>query len=415
MSFLKYLALAYDSQSLHDILNSSLNLRKTTLLLPFSLYKKQHSTLGDFKKIIKIKNYLGSGEVETAVYTECSKDHYQGIIATHEVDILRVARLRDLLHLPGQSYESALAFRRKTIMKRILQQNGIKVPLFKCIESPSDVIEFMNNTSLPLVIKPDLGTGSEGVNILQTQKEVLSYLKKSPLFLANQHPDMEIEEFVEGRMYHINGFILNGKIVGCWPSIYPQQSICMSQGKFASSYLLHHDNPLVPRLNAYTQRVLEALPTPSNTPFHLEVFINKDNEIIFCEIASRIGGKGVRQSWLESFNIPLSRLFVHTQANFQNVNESYLFPNNPNYLTGEIWFPTKQGRLENIELECPFPWVKEYHVFYKAGDVIHKKMKNINDCLCGVSLVVANTEEEMQKRLDKIEQWVYKTVKWAAL
>lgn len=415
MSLPKLFALAYDSQSLQDILNSSLNLKETTLVLPSVLYNDHFSSLNVFGKIIKTRNYLSTGEVETIAYTEYSRNPYQGIIASHEVDILRSARLRDLLQLPGQSYESALAFRQKTVMKRILHQNGVKVPFFKNVESASDVIEFIRHTPFPIVIKPNLGTGSEGVDIFQNQKEVLNYLKKSSLFQENSSINMQVEEFVEGTMYHINGFILNGKVISCWPSVYPQQSICMAQGKFASSYLLQHNNPLVSRLNSYAQRVLEILPTPSSMPFHLEVFINKNDEIIFCEIASRIGGKGVRHSWMESFNISLSRLFIQSQANLIDLAGSYHFPNNPNCLTGEIWFPVKQGRLENIEQECPFPWVKEYYAFYQNGDIIHKKLKNINDCLCGVSLIIADTEEEIKKRLNEIEKWVYKTVRWSAL
>lgn len=411
----KYLVLTYDLQSLNDILNSALDLKEVTLLLPYSLYKDNILVTAAFGKVIKIRNYLNSAEVEVVAYTELSQTTYQGIIATHEVDILRAARLRTFMSIPGQNYDSALAFRRKTIMKGILQHNQIKVPLFKFIESPTDIIDFMNHTSLPLVIKPDLGTGSEDVKIFQTRKEILSYLKKSSKFHTNQPVDMEIEEFVEGKMYHINGFILNGKIIGCWPSVYPKQSICMTQGNFASSYLLHADNPLVPRLNTYAQNILGILPVPSSMPFHLEVFINKEDEIIFCEIASRIGGKGIRQSWLESFGMSLGRLFVHTQANLQKLNEDTYFPEHPKYLTGEIWFPAKQGKLDHIEQKCPFPWVMEYQTFYKSGDIIHKKMRNINDCLCGISLMTAETEEEMQYRLDQIAHWVYKTVKWSAL
>lgn len=409
----KYLALAYDAHSLQDLLGSSLDLKQTILIMPFSLFKEHSLKLATMGKVISVKNYLNSGDVEIIAYKEFCKNPYHYIIATHEIDILRAARLRQLLQLPGQSYESATAFRQKTIMKGILKQKGIKrIPLFQSTKSPADVIDFMGKNFFPVVIKPDLGTGSEGIAILKNKDDVFLYLKQSSIFQANQPIDMQIEEYINGKMYHINGFILNGEIISCWPSVYPHQSIGMVEGKFASSYLLHSTNPLVPRLNTYAQQVLKALPTPLHTPFHLEVFINQDNEIIFCEIASRIGGKGVRQSWLEAFNLSLSNLFVQAQMGALDNANITAFSDHPHCLTGEIWFPTQTGRLANIELQCPFPWVKDYKTFYKKDDIIHQKAKNINDCLCGFSLLTADTEEEMQRHLEDVVQWVQETVKW---
>lgn len=409
----KYFVLAYDAHSLQDILDSSIDLKQVTLILPLSLSKEYFLKLAPFGRVIKAKNYLNSGEVEAIAYREFHKNPYHYIIATHEIDILRAARLRELLQLLGQSYESATAFRQKTMMKEILQQKEIKgIPLFQSIKSPADVIDFMNKNTFPVVIKPDLGTGSEGIAILRSEEDAFSYLTQSSIFQVNQPVDIQIEEFVNGKMYHINGFVLNGKVISCWPSVYPHQSIGMLEGKFASSYLLHSTNPLVPLLNTYTQKILTALPTPLHTPFHLEVFINEDDEIIFCEIASRIGGKGVRQSWLEAFNLSLSNLFVHTQAGLVSRVELASFSDHPQCLTGEIWFPTQPGKLKNIELQCPFPWVKDYKTFYKKGDVVHQKAGNINDCLCGISLLTADTEKEMQHHLDDVVQWVQETVKW---
>lgn len=416
MFSIPYLALASDLQSLQDILNSSLNHEEIILLLPHDLAEKQSLLLGKIGTLIKVKNYLNSGEVETIAYTQFQKTPYQRIIATQEIDILRAARLRELLHLPGQVYESALAFRQKTVMKEILHQHGIKgIPAFKAVNSPADIIEFMNTHSFPLVVKPDLGTGSEGIAILHTPRQVFSYLEETSLFQVNQPLDMQIEPFIDGKMYHINGFVQEGKVTSCWPCVYPHQSIGMTMGKYASSYLLPHTHPLVPRLNRYAQEVLTALPTPKDTPFHLEVFINQADEIIFCEIASRIGGKGVRQAWETSFGFPLSKMFVHSQAGNVLNSPLPLFPDRPACLTGEIWFPTQPGRLEEIEQQCPFPWVKDYQTFYKAGDIIQQEAKNINECLCGIPLLIAETELEMQHRLETIVDWIQTTIKWSPL
>lgn len=109
----------------------------------------------------------------------------------------------------------------------------------------------------------------------------------------------------------------------------------------------------------------------------------------------------------------LSQLFVHTQAGIPIDADQLNFSSLPGCLTGEIWFPTKFGRLTAIESVCPFPWVKDYQIFYHPGDVFQKQAKNINDCLGGASLLIASTEMEMLEHLKVFENWFQKTVKWS--
>jgi phosphoribosylaminoimidazole carboxylase (NCAIR synthetase) len=42
----------------------------------------------------------------------------------------------------GQTIESALRYRDKVIMKEVLLEAGIRVPVFSAVESAQDIIEF---------------------------------------------------------------------------------------------------------------------------------------------------------------------------------------------------------------------------------------------------------------------------------
>lgn len=307
MSSFKYFGLAYDFPSLKDILTAHLNVDELLLVLPQALYDQTFSLLSKIKKVIPLKNYLNSAELEIFAFQAFHQYGYNYIIATHEIDILRAARLRTLFQLPGQQYPSALFFRKKTAMKQFLNNHHVTgIPAFQAVEYAADLLDFMQKKSFPFIIKPDMGTGSEGIKIFNDATEVVRFINETNLFQANCPVDLQVEEFIEGQMYHINGFILNGKIINCWPCVYPRQSIEMTRGNAASSYLLSSGNPLVKRLNDFAKEILQTLPTPLHTPFHLEVFHTPKDEIIFCEIASRIGGKGVRQAWQESFGISKS-------------------------------------------------------------------------------------------------------------
>jgi hypothetical protein len=406
------LVLIPDWQSFNDLASSGLNPEDVIVLARANLLKENIACFQPFHKVIAVKNYLNSGEVEARAYREYQKAPYQHLIAIQEVDILRAGRLRTLLKLPGQSYESACAFRNKVLMKQILQKTNFRIPAFREVQNPCDIMDFIKDHPFPILLKPNLGTGSQGVVVFHSQTDVFTFLKQSNALMVNQPVDLQIEEFIQGQMYHVNGLVHQGQVVACWPSIYPQPSIRMQQGKYASSYLLHHENPLVPQLNEYAHQVLQALPTPENTAFHLEVFVTPDQEIVFCEIASRIGGKGVRLSWKESFEIDLGKVFIETQAHLAPKNFDKQRKLKPKMLSGEIWFPVLQGTLQSVASKCPFEWVKNYHVFYQAGDKIKGKAKNIEQCLAGISLLTAQTEREMQQRLEDVAFWFHSKTSW---
>ncbi len=406
-----YLALVYDLQSLNDISRSDLSLNSVTVITPLKLFQESPPSFLGFKKSIPIRNYLNSAHVESIVVSLHQEHPWDRIIALHEVDILRAGILRDHLKIPGQGLESARAFRQKTLMKQILRDKNIPVPQFISIDSPLATLKFVDHHTYPVILKPDLGTGSRGVHVISSKRQLLSLWKKNNLFLTNQFMDWQMEEYIEGEMFHINGLVIDHELVACWPSWYPNQSIEMTRGKFASSVLLSPENPLTQPLNEYTKKVLNVLPTPQHTAFHLEVFVSRNNEIIFCEIASRIGGKGVRNSWLESFNIDLGKYFVESQV----YGENYRFPKRsalqPSVLSGEIWFPSRQGILKSIPTTCPYPWVKEYQIFFKAGQRI-SKTQDINGCIGGTPLFTGTSDAEMLDRLNLFSQWFESQTLW---
>lgn len=410
------IALIYDPQSLQDLISSPIPLNHVIIVCPLSLLDSPHFPIKSFHKIISIHNYENSGEIISAIYKEFMSAPFVGIIAPHEIDILRAAQLRELLNLPGQHTDSAMAFRQKTYMKELLQNKGGLIHKYSALSNATGLLAFMKDTPFPFVLKPNLGTGSQGVMIFRTEADIFTYLETNNLFMRDKNPDLQVETFIKGKMYNINGFYGSNDVKYVWPSIYPQQSIEMLFGRAASSYTLDAANPLVERLNEYARTALNILPTPPQTPFHLEVFVTAEDEIMFCEIACRIGGKGVRQSWEETFGISLSSLYyqkIMINMGFEKSKEEERnVPLTPKILSGEIWFPTKQGTLKSIETHCPFSWVKDYQIFYKNGDIIREDLNNINDCLCGASLLVAKTESEMEEKLAELTNWVQETTHW---
>jgi hypothetical protein len=367
-----------------------------------NMIKRQGYEFGVLQPVASYENTEVVGALVQKIYQQMPFSH---IVAPDEIDILRAAYMRQQFHLAGQGIESALAFQDKLIMKQFVEKKGLRVPHFQAVKSLAEINAFTDRVGYPIILKPVRGTGCEGLIVLSNQTELEAFAKQGKLDDLN---DYMAESFVPGAMYHTDGLVENGKLVCCWPSIYLDLPLNIISGGYASSYILAADNPLVSKLIQYTQEVLQALPTPSDTAFHLECFLPDENEDpVFCEIASRVGGKGVNDALLTSFEINLKRNFMLMQAGLPC--PTIEMPSKPNVLTGEVWFPKQKGRLKYIETTCPFPWVKKYEVYAQVGEQLNP-VGTLNDLLAGSPLIISETETQMQQCVAEFAKWFQSTI-----
>jgi biotin carboxylase len=360
-----------------------------------------------FKDIYEVGNYHDSSYIIAMAAQIYEKAPYDQIIAPDEMDILRAATLRSRFSLAGQSYESALAFHDKIIMKQIIAQSGLKVPSFNQVKCFEEIENFLKYYGYPAVLKPARSTGCHGIVVLKNPQDFEQLRDSKHLFQDEER--FLIEGFIDGKVYHVNGLVLESKVSCCWPSVYSQSPLDMVQGLPASSILLSQDNPLTPQLILYAKKILAALPTPAQTAFHLELFITKDSkDPIFCEIASRVGGKGINLSWKTSFGIDLKAIFLRMQF---GLSSSLKMPRQPSILSGEVWFPKTAGKLKSLGMDCPFSWVKEYQIYVKPGDLLSDS-QNISAVIGGSPLVLGQSEKELESRIEEFSDWFRKSLQY---
>ena len=337
---------------------------KMTLILPKGRMEKdeKEKRKKGFSSIIEISPYFNSAQLEKIAYEILEKEKIGRVVALDEFDLLRAARLRDMFSLPGQTYKSAVAFRDKLVMKSILQQKGIAVPEFAPLASGLDLIEFTQQHGLPVVVKPRRGCAAEGVRVLSLKEELNKFVSDENFFDEYHQASLMVEKFVTGSVFHIDGLIIEGKMVACWPSIYMTPPIDIFDKRPVVSYTLAAENPLVSKLINHCSKVLAALPTPDNTAFHLEAFLHNDG-IVFCEAASRVGCAGINSMWKESFGINLEETFCRLQGDSTSAAEvkEYVstLPMKPAPLSGCIVFPATQGVITSIPNKCPLPFARK--------------------------------------------------------
>lgn len=326
--------------------------------------------------------------------------NFKTIIAEDEFDLLRAAKLRDYLNIEGQTEHSAIAFRDKVIMKDYLK-GKVAIPEYKSLSSAGVLNDFVKENGYPFVIKPRDKAGAQGVSIIKDKEDLIMFSKQKWEY------DLEVEKFISGDMYHIDAFVNNDNISMFMVSKYVNG--CFSffeENSTLGSHQLHPDDQISLRLKDYFVNVLNSLPTPKISAYHMEVFHTKDDKIIFCEIGSRIGGGHILDAFKNMYSIDLLSHLYRSWCGLP-VNE-------PKYdkekLTGWLMIPPKKGKLLSIPETIDFDWVDSYN---KQGEVnkIYEGPSFFADRIASIVISGSNSKELLNRTL-YIEKWYNKNVRW---
>lgn len=358
----------------------------------------------DYDYFETIDNYDDSMYLEYRALELNKIYNFKYIVATTEYDLIRAARLREKLNLPGQNLKSAFAFRDKCIMKDIIGK-VLKVPEYRRINNVLDVYEFIEEHGFPVVIKPVDGAGSLNTFIIRNLEELKN-------LLINGHLEgFEIEEFIKGDMYTIDGFYLDHQLLISWSGYYTNDCLSFKEGKQASNVQIGTKHPLNNRFKAFIQKIVDVMPMPRTTPFHCEVFHTEDDELILCEIASRTGGGGTNELSRVYSKIDLNHAWVKSQCGLLNKdNFNYKLDNQKIY--GYVQIPPLKGTLRYLpeKNSIPFTWVEDYKVVAKSGMRFNSPSKSSHKI--AIAVVSGTKQEETEKRMELITNWVAENTIW---
>lgn len=377
--------------------------KQKLVMLSSSEYQLSYNhVVNNYEHMEWFDHFSVNGNVEKRAIALHKIYKFTAIIAISESDLIRAAELRDYLGIPGQTMESALAFRNKVMMKDKLKHTDIQLSPYCKVTSSLDLLKFVASHSYPIVVKKVDGTGSKEVAIIHTESELEHRLEEG--FKG----EWIAEKFVSGRIYHIDGVAMKGELLFCWPSVYINSCLAYMDAKPSGSYILEADNPLVTRLNEMVNQILSYMPCPEVIAFHAEIFHTEDDELILCEIASRVGGSKIGITLKTAFNIDLMKTWVQMQCGIPIAWESV--EREPRTISGNVLVhPGKGTFLGPPETEYPdeiidFELLASFNQHFNYG-------RNCNDCLASFVLI-ANSEQDIEERLLAAVDWFQTSMKW---
>lgn len=215
------------------------------------------------------------------------------VVGLDEFDILTAAMAREYLNLPGMSRSHALRFRDKLTMRNVASKAGIRCPEFVGAFNAEQINAFLGRVPAPWIVKPRHEVSAFGIRKCETAEQVWDVL--TDLDNRNNwrdHPSQFlIERFIEGRVFHVDSVVENGKVAACGVSQYGTTPFKVSHfgGVFTSS--------IVP-YRAKERKALEKLNRDLLAAFKYERGVSHaeflksdaDGKFYMLEVACRVGG-----------------------------------------------------------------------------------------------------------------------------
>lgn len=351
-----------------------------------------------YSKIYPLIDYSDDIEVEELCHRINSVDPINNIIALQEYDIFRAASIRESLKIPGQTISSAVAFRDKVLMKSILKSKNINVDKFSSVRSYSEIIDFCTLNGYPVVLKPRDAGSSTDVKIVRDTSMVKKAVKSMTLSHLGMISNVMVERFIYGDLFHVDGFILNQKIIyACSFRFYGSQINFNSESPRGSISL--SSSELKENIECFAGKCALALPHPDSFAFHAEIFLNEKKEFVLGEIGSRVGGTGINSAVALVSGYNPNELYARVQAGLSVDGKK----KEVKRYSGWRLIAKRPGEVFNILTDIPFEWVYEFRNNVELGKITYESKRYLD--FMALIVVYGEDEIEVEKRLCFSEKW----------
>ena len=204
-----------------------------------------------------------------------------------EPGIVLAARLREALGVEGLGVAAAERFRNKELMKRTLDEAGIRTPRHQPATSVAAVWEAAEKIGFPVIVKPIAGAGSADtyrIDCADQLREVLPRLRHVP--------EVSVEEFVDGEEYTFDTISIGGRPAFHSIAWYRPRPLVARSEEWISPQVVCLRDPDLPQLAAGVEMGLAVLQVLGfDTGFtHMEWYRKRDGEVVFGEIGGRPPG-----------------------------------------------------------------------------------------------------------------------------
>lgn len=310
------------------------------------------------------------------------------LVAVTERLMVPAARLREELGLPGgPDLSQTVLFRDKILMKEHLRAAGIRVPDFAPFSEQA--AGALLRAYQAVVVKPRSAAATERVYVLRGTADLAAFLAAH----AGDLDEFEVEEHIDGSLFHVDSVVQGGKVVAATAGRYLDETSCYRAAKPCRSVAVP-DGPLLDDLLDFNQRVVSCYRGFTGVTHH-EMFTTGDG-CCLCEIAARGGGGGVAAGFWSRTGVNLHQVAVQAQT------EDSVPPaiDVARHLTGWVLIHAGPGILLEPIVVPGEEWVVEARIRARPGELLPVP----GSCNSSVAVVTVrgDTEAEVIDRLAQV-------------
>jgi biotin carboxylase len=290
------------------------------------------------------------------------------------------AKLREKYGIVGHNTEIILPFVNKITSKNKLKSK-IKLPKFvefnKILYKNNKTI-YLNELVVQLGGFPLFAKPIDLVSSVETHRiDDFDNLEKFATHALSHEYDFEIDEFIDGELFHCDAMIINGKVEFF---MIGKCSFALSrffEGKAVGSIPII-DNELFSQIKLFNNQVFKILNCPDGA-YHLELFLQRGTqELVFLEIAARTGGALITNVYEKVFGVNIEETNYLIQMGLTNKVTIH----QRNIYAGFLNFPYIKGVVQRIK-KPDISIDHEFLEFVKPNDELYQA-KNLLDISCSI-------------------------------
>lgn len=368
---------------------------------PLTAEDKSH-----FKQVIVFDDYDDDLKLTEMISRLHQEEPFDRLITLSEFDILRVSKIRNLLQISGQDYFSGTLFRDKITMKQFAINQKLHVPQFTRVQNIVDVRAFVDRYGFPVILKPSNQAGSKDVHVLNSMAEVTS--KNTEVLLAT-YGEMDLEQFIQGDLYHIDGIINHGQLMFVSVAKYLNDlgystTLNQSASTFAD-FTVSESTPTFNTLKNAAKQLLSPAHLECGT-VHLEFILDKYQQPYFVEMGSRTGGLMITNTIKRKYGLIMNEASYKLQANFKYK----LHPQVPVTESGYLTVLPKKGQLIKFDTGPLRSLVQDLQTNFEIGKRYNEAAESTD--YIAIMRFDAPDDTAMQKKIEQLNKLIVQNTTW---
>lgn len=134
---------------------------------------------------------------------------YDCVVSFQEMGVLTAAKLKERLNLPGNPLFPVLTTRDKGRMRAYMKERQFPSVPYAIVAAAADVLGFIDEVELPVILKPSYGTGSAQIYKITEVGQIAPALEQ--IQAAYSGGDILVEKYIVGTEISVEGFTWEGR------------------------------------------------------------------------------------------------------------------------------------------------------------------------------------------------------------